>query len=136
MKVSHIVFTLLFACASTVAIPPTYARPDEVDRATIPFDFYVGDQKLPAGTYTLELDLQSDRVLLRDASCRHAIYLTGIPTDRTMDKPELLFVHSGDSYVFRELKGEFEGITFHSEMLGKILANGMTATRVEVALNK
>lgn len=136
MKVSHIVLTLLFACASTVAIPPTYARPDEVDRATIPFDFYAADRLLPAGTYTLELDLQSDRILLRDVSRRHAIYLAGIRTGRTIDKPELLFVHSGDSYVFQEFKGEVEGMTFHSEVAGKILANGMTPTLVEVALNK
>jgi len=137
MKINYIVSTLLFAFASIVAISPAYAWPDEADRATIPFDFYAGNLKLPAGTYTIGLDLDTNVISLRDESGRLVKYLMGIPTESTTeDKPELLFVHSGDTYVLQEWKSNLEDVSFHSKMLEQILANRVEPTSVEVALNR
>lgn len=137
MKINYIVSTLLFAFASIVAISPAYAQPDEVDTATIPFNFYAGNVKLPAGTYTIRLDLETDVISLRDESGRLVKYLVGVHTDSTTeDKPELLFVHSGDTYVLQELKGNLEDVSFHSKVLEQILANRVEPTPVAVALNR
>ena len=107
--IPHCVLAIGLALAGASA---AHAEADEVETATIPFDFYAGNQQMPAGTYTIKLDIQNDIITLNDNS-GHAAFVIGVPAgDDGSYQSELLFDHSGDSYFLREVKNNVLDMDF------------------------
>lgn len=51
---------------------------------TAPFPFYVSDQKMPAGSYTMsQPSINSDLLLIRDADSSHSAFIQFNPAHRT-----------------------------------------------------
>lgn len=81
---------------------PAQAQSDgEVEAANVPFDFYAGAQKMPAGTYTIGLDLESHVITIGEISGKHRAILMGMPAGIGGETPELVFDDSGNRYAIR-----------------------------------
>ena len=112
MKLKLISYSVLAFALSLVGVSSAHAQADQVERANIPFDFYAGNHKMPAGTYNIALDLQGDVITLTDNS-GDAAFLMGFPAgDDGGYKSELVFDHSGDSYFLREVKSDVLDVEF------------------------
>jgi hypothetical protein len=105
MKLKLINYSVLAAALSLISVSSAHAETDQLGRATIPFDFYAANQKMPAGTYYIRVDLTGDIINLSDAS-GHTVLLTGMPDGGSEDQAGLVFDHSGDSYFLREVKSD------------------------------
>ena len=103
--------------------------------ANIPFAFYAGDQKMPAGTYTIGLSLENKLTSLTDASGEPKIFLPGIPADNGSEETELVFEQTGNIYLLKELKSESMDVTFKTKMPAEEVATS-ASSQVEVALNR
>jgi len=83
--------------------------------AQIPFDFIVGEQTLPAGTYELRR-LGNDPYLLCiqnvDDSRNVIIFKTSLLDDRdSIRQSALVFHRYGDVYFLAEIRSRYEGIS-------------------------
>ena len=93
---------------------------------------------MPAGKYTIGMDGEGERILLRDDSGHHQMFLMGTPDGDANNKSELVFEHSGDFYALKELKSDvidFD-LTFPTRMPKQETASRISPSRVEVALNR
>ena len=92
---------------------------------------------MPAGHYTIGLDLRSKIITLRDDS-GHNMFLMGTPDGDPNNKSELVFEHSGDVYALKELKSDVIDIdlTFPTRVSKQETASRISPSRVEVALNR
>jgi hypothetical protein len=77
-------------------------------KANIPFDFTIGDKKLPSGKYTLGRARQfSDDVMIsvEDQGGRSKVIRTSIPVlaRDTTQKPKLVFHRYGDQYFLYQV---------------------------------
>jgi hypothetical protein len=122
-------FSLLTLSASAQDIEP-------VAIANIPFAFYAGHQRMPAGTYTVGLNLENELTSLTDASGHQEIFLPGIPADDGGDETALVFEHTGNIYVLKELKSESLNVTFNTKKPAEAVATSGASSQVEVALNR
>jgi len=112
MKFKLIHHSILAIALSLVSLSSAHAQADQVETANIPFDFYAGNQNIPAGVYSIELDLQGNIITLRDNS-GHAAFLMGVPAGDDGDyQSELVFDHAGDSYFLREVKSDVLDVSF------------------------
>ena len=96
-----IIATGLFALASLVAAQSASAQNYKV-KASIPFNFVVGSNILPAGTYTfssqdnLALHIQNDK--------KHATVLSNVPVDGVLSESiRLVFNTYGDQYFLSKI---------------------------------
>jgi hypothetical protein len=96
-----IIATGLFALASLVAVQSASAQNYKV-KASIPFNFVVGSNILPAGTYTfssqdnLALHIQNDK--------KHATVLSTVPVDGVLSESiRLVFNTYGDQYFLSKI---------------------------------
>ncbi|MBV8631014.1 MAG: hypothetical protein JOZ83_08830 [Silvibacterium sp.] len=93
----------LFSIAGFLAAGDALAQ-DQSLKATIPFDFSVGNNVLPAGTYTVTRESQSI-VLIHNAGTTGALAV-GMPDNRESEHgKELVFVSYGDHYFLHEILG-------------------------------
>jgi hypothetical protein len=109
---------------------------DPVAKANIPFAFYAGNQKMPAGTYTVSLNLENRLTFLANTSDRKGIFLSGIPDDQGGDETALVFEHTGNTYLLKELKGESLNVAFNIKKPASEIATSGVSSQVEVALNR
>lgn len=90
----------------------TQDLPKVVVRANIPFDFYAGDQKLPAGVYTLRVAVDR-RITLRNQETGQTCFLLGIPADAVADtKASLIFDEVGGVYLLHLLEDNSTNVSF------------------------
>jgi len=96
-----IIATGLFALASLVAVQSASAQNYKV-KASIPFNFVVGSNILPAGTYTfssqdnLALHIQNDK--------KQATVLSTVPVDGVLSESiRLVFNTYGDQYFLSKI---------------------------------
>jgi hypothetical protein len=136
MKVKVIMFLALLAVTSGVIVRSAQAQNDGTEIANVPFDFYAGGQKMPAGKYTIGIDVEAQRITLRDASGQHQMFLMGIPEEDGNDESDLLFLHSGDVYSLKEVKSDLIDLTFHTKVPPQAMESRMSSPQVEVALNR
>jgi hypothetical protein len=138
MKSKLIMFIAVLVAASAGVLSSAQAQADETEIANVPFDFYAGGQKMPAGEYTIGIDIQGDRIALRDASGKHGMFLMGTPAGDANNKSELVFEHSGDVYALKEVKSDVIdfGLTFRAKMSGQEMVSRISPSEVEVALNR
>jgi hypothetical protein len=72
-------------------------------KANIPFEFHVGDKKLPAGTYIIER--QGDALRIAGAPGQHATVLSNAVSKRQADvRDMLIFSRYGDNYFLSEAR--------------------------------
>jgi hypothetical protein len=89
---------LLFAGTQALAQQPKIAH------ATIPFQFWIGDNPLPAGSYEIEHFVSSTLVLFRSKDGSKVQQADMIPLDQTavsLDQAKLVFVvQNGRHYLY------------------------------------
>ena len=75
-------------------------------RATIPFDFTAGENKLPAGTYTIEHVGQA--ILLRCPQKDKSVFVVLTSTDEISKNPDsVIFNKYGAQYFLSEVHGGY-----------------------------
>ena len=131
-----IMFLAVLVVASAGVVGSAQAQTDGTEIANVPFDFYAGGQKMPAGTYTIGIDLEGERITLRDASGEHQMFVMGVPEGDADDKSELLFERSGDVYSLKEVKSDLIDLGFSTKVPHEAMASRTSSTQVEVALNQ
>jgi hypothetical protein len=131
-----IMFLAVLVVASAGVVRSAQAQADRTEIANVPFDFYAGGQKMPAGIYTIGIDVESQRITLRDDSGQHYMFLIGTPEGDGNDKSELVFEHSGDIYALQEVKSDVFDLSFRTRVAQLAMASGTSSPQVEVALNR
>jgi hypothetical protein len=106
-------FTIAAALAGLVALGAgtVYAHGSESLRATVPFDFKVGQTLLPAGRYDVSYDPAESGVLtVRSEDGRHtAVALTdGVSTGNSKKEGRLVFDRQGSGYTLSRVFGPGE----------------------------
>ena len=82
-------------------------------RANIPFDFYAGDQLLPAGVYLIEVSYGTHVAELRNHDTGRSYSLVAVPADgEASGNPVLEFNVAGDRHVLADLKTASTGVNF------------------------
>jgi hypothetical protein len=86
-------------------------------RANIPFSFYAGDQLMPAGEYTIAVNVEDHLVAIGQAASGHRSFLLGSSDDDSRDNRTVLTFKlvAGDVYALRELQGPDLGLSFSSK---------------------
>jgi hypothetical protein len=133
MKVK-LIRLVLMSVFVTSGISLAQSQVDERDVASIPFDFYAGGQKLPAGNYTVGIDLEGKVIMLTDDS-RKSILLMGLPAGDGSDVSQLVFERLGNTYVLKQVEADIADLSF-STKVGGIQESRLESTQVEVALNR
>jgi len=95
---------LVFALAGIPNL--AHAHDDETVKANIPFDFYAGKQKMPAGSYRVGIDLETNMISFTDESGKHRVFLIGTAADEGDGRSLLVFEHSENAYALEELKSD------------------------------
>jgi hypothetical protein len=92
---------------------PGHAQDEAKIKATITFDFVVGNKELKAGDYVNESSLANKALLFRsgDGDVQPIAFTVPIETNRTGDHERLLFHHDGDQYFLSQvwLSGDENG---------------------------
>jgi hypothetical protein len=104
MKKSYFTVVLTLTCLFGLGIT---ARAQDASRviATVPFDFVVGGETLPAGTYTLgRVSLASQRALVIRSDDHGAFLLSIVLDDVPAAQAKLGFEHVGDKYVLSRIE--------------------------------
>jgi len=103
----------LFAVAlAGAAVAQTYTH---TLRANIPFEFYAGDKLMPAGEYTVGINMNSRMVSIGDRATGGSAMILGLPDENWReDRTVLIFKLAGDVYALRELKGPEESLSFNA----------------------
>ena len=92
------------ALASLVTAGSAVAQGHAV-KATVPFDFAVGNSQLPAGTYTISSadDRSSTGLVIRSDSGKIAVLTTAYADGKQSKASKLVFDKYGDRYFMREI---------------------------------
>jgi hypothetical protein len=136
MKLKVTISCAVLALGLLIGISSAQAQVDEIERANIPFDFYAGGQKMPAGTYMIWADVEAKTIRISNASGDKSIFLMGIPAGDGYDKSELVFDHSGSTYALEEVKSDLIDLTFATSMPQEVTEGRLALPTVEVALNR
>jgi len=86
-------------------------------RANIPIDFYVGGQLLPAGEYTISVNMVEHEITIGQKATGRRSFLLGTPDDGSRDDRVVLTFNlvAGDTYALRELQGPDMGLSFNAK---------------------
>jgi hypothetical protein len=83
--------------ATAVLVSSAFAQTVAL-RAAIPFDFYVGDKLLPAGTYTIEPGMNGNAIRVFDKQKNTGfILIQGYKANKLIDKSRIVFSRYGDT---------------------------------------
>ena len=91
----------LFALATLVA--GTAKAQNHSVKATVPFDFAVGNAHIPAGTYTVSSTGSSSIVRLQNDSAKVNVFGIGFADGKQSQTSKLVFDRYGDRYFLREI---------------------------------
>jgi hypothetical protein len=97
MKSKFAIFAMLFFLPILGTLS-AQARMDEAVKADMPFDFYAGTQKMPAGLYYLRFDYGSDVVELTNNSGNSVLLMGVEANDVTFQPTQLVFDRLGENY--------------------------------------
>jgi hypothetical protein len=134
LKFITLLAVLIFASVGILSL--AHAQDDENVKTNIPFDFYAGEQKMPAGSYRIGIDLETAMISFTDESGKHKIFLIGTSGDEGNGKSLLVFKHSGDVYALEELKSDAYNWVFQTWMPVPPIESRNALSHVEVALNR
>lgn len=104
----------LFVVATFIAAGPAHAQDHSV-KATVPFNFTVGDQTLPSGTYTIGSRTTSPDVLaMRNWDKKVNILSMGQTNQGNPGHDNTLVFHKyGNQYFLSEIRSEGTSINIH-----------------------
>ena len=101
MKLKFITLFAVLVFASVEIVGVVHAQDDETVKANIPFDFYAGKQKMPAGSYRIGINLETDVISFTDES-GHRMFLIGTAARRSDGKTAAeCSTHSENAYALR-----------------------------------
>jgi len=88
-----------------LAVVPGHAQDGAKVKATIPFNFVVGNKELKAGDYVIESLLANNALQFRseDGDVQQIAFTVPIETNRTGNHERLLFHHEGNQYVLSQV---------------------------------
>jgi hypothetical protein len=99
------------------------------------FDFYTGAQKMPAGRYTIGIDLERQMITFTDESGKQRMFLMGAPDDEGDGTSLLVFMHLG--MCMRSTNSRAMPLTgYQTRMPVLAIESRNTSSQVEVALNR
>jgi hypothetical protein len=86
-------------------------------RANIPFNFYAGGQLLPAGEYTISINLENRVVMIGQRATGRGYLLLAQQGDSSRDERTVLTFKlvDGEVYALRELRGPDLGLSFSAK---------------------
>jgi hypothetical protein len=95
---------VVFALAAflLINIPNCFGQSTQL-RANIPFDFYVGAQLMPAGTYMVQSVGAGTAIQVSDGGRNSAFLLTHAAKNRQLDKSRMVFRRYGSEVFLSEL---------------------------------
>ena len=104
----------LFIAATFIAAGPATAQ-DHLVRATVPFNFTVGDQTLPSGTYTITSEINSPYLLaLHNSDKKVFFYSLGEPDQSNPRHDNILVFHRyGNQYFLSDIRSNGTGLNLH-----------------------
>ena len=135
MKSKLIAFFAVLVFALVGIVGAAHAQDDETGKANIPFDFYAGKQKMPAGSYRVGIDVARQVITFTDESGKHRMFLMGTPDDDGDGQSLLVFTRSGDVYALEELKSDALNWRFQTRVPEPAESRN-ALPKVEVALNR
>jgi hypothetical protein len=135
MKLKLIALFTVLVFASVGVVGLAHAQDDETVKANIPFDFYAGKQNMPAGSYRIGINLETDVISFTDES-GHRMFLMGTLADQPDGRSQLVFTHSENAYALEELKSDALNCVFHTWMPAPPMGSRNALPQVEVALNR
>jgi hypothetical protein len=136
MKLKLITYFAVVVFASVGIVGVAHAQDDKTLKANIPFDFYAGKQKMPAGSYRIGIFFGTTLISFTDESDQHKMFLMGTPDKDGDGKSLLVFTHLGDVYAVQELKSGVIDLAFQTRMPVPVMKSGNASSQVEVALNR
>jgi hypothetical protein len=103
----NIIAIALFVAATSIAARPASAQGHLVE-ATVPFNFTVGDQTLPSGTYTIHSTTSSPDILaISNWSRKVNLMSMGLPNQSNPRHDSILVFHKyGNQYYLSEVRSE------------------------------
>ena len=134
MKLITLFAVLVFASVGIVGL--AHAQDDETEKANIPFDFSVGTQKMPAGSYRIGINLETDVISFTDESGKHRMFPVRIAAEEGDGRSLLVFEHSENAYALEELKSDAFNWVFQTWMPVPPMESRNALPPVEVALNR
>jgi hypothetical protein len=135
MKLNLIALFSVLVFASVRIVGVAHAQDHETIKANIPFDFYAGKQKMPAGNYSIGINLETDVISFTDES-GHRMFLMGTVAEEADGRSLLVFTHSENAYALEELKSDAYDWVFQTRVPEPAMQSHNTSSRVEVALNR
>jgi hypothetical protein len=86
-------------------------------RANIPFSFSAGGQVLPAGEYTISINLDAHWAMIGQKANGRSSFLMGSPDDSSRDERTVLIfkLGEGEVHALREVKGPDLGVSFNAK---------------------
>ena len=112
---SKLVALALLAMALTGA---TFAQSGMREvRANIPFSFYAGGQVLPAGEYTIAINMEDHLAIIGQKATGRSSFLAGLPDDSSRDERTVLIFKLGEDevYALREVRGPDLALSFRAK---------------------
>jgi hypothetical protein len=102
---NHITMIANAVCLlASFAVVGTVSAQDHAARATVPFNFNVGDKWVPAGTYTVTSDNRSPNVIfIRSKDSKIALLSLAQSDSRQLNVGSLVFTRYGDQYFLHEI---------------------------------
>ena len=103
MKKTYVMTALLVLVSTLTATVQAQTNNHKVAHASIPFEFNIGDKRMPAGEYTIrQVSPSSEPGLLRIANDKGAFMLlrTQLASGTAAKKTVLLFNRYGSHYFF------------------------------------
>lgn len=114
--------SILFAL--TVLLMATAAEAQEIKvRASVPFDFMVGDRAYPAGEYLFKADGIVLQIANTEQGSLSKVLSDACENTTPSDKTELVFRHMGDNYFLYQVW-----------VAGRVSGREMPRSRTEVRL--
>jgi hypothetical protein len=117
-----------------VSAVPGHAQDEAKIKATIPFNFVVGNKQLRAGDYVIESSLANNALRFRseDGHVQQIAFTVPIETNRTGNHERLLFHHDGDQYFLSQvwLSGDENGRELIPGVQEKAAADRSTSDKV------
>ena len=135
MKLNLIALFSVLVFASVRIVGVAHAQDHETIKANIPFDFYAGKQKMPAGNYSIGINLETDVISFTGES-GHRMFLMGTVAEEADGRSLLVFTHSENAYALEELKSDADDWVFQTRVPEPAMQSHNTSSRVEVALNR
>jgi hypothetical protein len=122
------------AVVALLSIPTVVQAQSGQLKVNVPFEFYIGDQKFPAGLYTLwQSHLQRSVVRVSDRNGHNSMILT-IPVARRLENEagQLIFNRYGGYHFLSEVRwmGSTSGGQFPQSLVERRLAKNIAAEQV------